>query len=130
MLHLTLGFLFCFVGFSPFISAVWLWCVWMGISLGLLFFKFNQLLESGVCFFFFSFLSCNKLGSFYTKKKPGFDPWVGKILEEGNGNPFCILAWRIPWTEEPGGLQPRGLQRHDWVADMHMLNFLYPLWSL
>ena len=26
-----------------------------------------------------------------------------------------ILAWRIPWTEEPGGLQPRGLQRvrHD-----------------
>ena len=26
-----------------------------------------------------------------------------------------ILAWRIPWTEEPGGLQSRGLQRvrHD-----------------
>ena len=22
-----------------------------------------------------------------------------------------ILAWRIPWTEEPSGLQPRGLQR-------------------
>ena len=22
-----------------------------------------------------------------------------------------ILAWRIPWTEEPGGLQSRGLQR-------------------
>ena len=22
-----------------------------------------------------------------------------------------ILAWRIPWTEEPGGLQPRGAQR-------------------
>ena len=28
---------------------------------------------------------------------------------------FSILAWRIPWTEEPGGLQPIGLQRigHD-----------------
>ena len=26
-----------------------------------------------------------------------------------------ILAWEIPWTEEPGGLQPMGLQRvrHD-----------------
>ena len=26
-----------------------------------------------------------------------------------------VLAWRIPWTEEPGGLQPMGLQRveHD-----------------
>ena len=28
------------------------------------------------------------------------------------------LAWRIPWTEEPGGLQPTGLQRggHDWAT--------------
>ena len=28
-----------------------------------------------------------------------------------------ILAWEIPWTEEPGGLQPKGLQRvgHDWA---------------
>ena len=27
-----------------------------------------------------------------------------------------ILAWRIPWTEEPGGLQSEGSQRagHDW----------------
>ena len=24
---------------------------------------------------------------------------------------FSILAWRIPWTEEPGGLQSMGLQR-------------------
>ena len=23
---------------------------------------------------------------------------------------FSILAWRIPWTEEPGGLQSRGSQ--------------------
>ena len=29
-----------------------------------------------------------------------------------------ILAWRIPWTEEPGGLQSMGSQRvrHDWVT--------------
>ena len=26
-------------------------------------------------------------------------------------------AWRIPWTEEPGGLQSMGSQRHDWVAN-------------
>ena len=32
-----------------------------------------------------------------------------------------ILAWRIPWTEEPGGLQFMRLQRvrHDWVTDTH-----------
>ena len=30
-----------------------------------------------------------------------------------------ILAWRIPWTEEPGGLQSMGLQRvrHDWATN-------------
>ena len=26
-------------------------------------------------------------------------------LEEGMATPLSILAWRIPWTEEPGGLQ-------------------------
>ena len=32
-------------------------------------------------------------------------------LEKGNATHSSILAWRIPWTEEPGGLQPMGLQR-------------------
>ena len=33
----------------------------------------------------------------------GFDPWVGKIpwIRKWHSS---ILAWRIPWTEEPGGL--------------------------
>ena len=40
-----------------------------------------------------------------------FDPWVGKIpLEEGMTTHFSILAWRIPWTEEPCGLQSIRLQ--------------------
>ena len=32
-------------------------------------------------------------------------------LEEGMAAHFSILAWRIPQTEEPGGLQSMGLQR-------------------
>ena len=32
-------------------------------------------------------------------------------LEEGMGAHSSILAWRIPWTEESGGLQPTGSQR-------------------
>ena len=32
-------------------------------------------------------------------------------LEKGMVTHFSILAWRIPWTEEPGGLQSTGLQR-------------------
>ena len=30
-------------------------------------------------------------------------------LEEGMATHYSILAWRIPWTEEPGGLQSMGL---------------------
>ena len=30
------------------------------------------------------------------------------LLEEGMAAHSSILAWRIPWTEEPGGLQPMG----------------------
>ena len=39
-------------------------------------------------------------------------------LEEGMATHSSILAWRIPWAEEPGGLQSIGLQRigHDWVT--------------
>ena len=34
---------------------------------------------------------------------------------EGNGNPLRTLAWKIPWTEEPGRLQSMGSLRvgHD-----------------
>ena len=32
-------------------------------------------------------------------------------LEEQMATHFSILAWKIPWTEEPGGLQSMGLQR-------------------
>ena len=36
-------------------------------------------------------------------------------LEKGMGTHTSILAWRFPWTEEPGGLQPNELRRviHD-----------------
>ena len=36
-------------------------------------------------------------------------------LEEGMGTHSSILAWKIPWTEESGGLQSTGSQRvrHD-----------------
>ena len=31
-------------------------------------------------------------------------------LEKGMTTHSSILAWRIPWAEEPGGLEPMGLQ--------------------
>ena len=40
-------------------------------------------------------------------------------LEEEMATHSRILIWKIPWTEEPGGLQPSGLQRagHDLVTE-------------
>ena len=35
------------------------------------------------------------------------------LLEKGMTTHSRILAWRIPWTEEPGGLQCMGLQKLD-----------------
>ena len=32
-------------------------------------------------------------------------------LEEGMATYYSFLAWKIPWTEEPGGLCSMGLQR-------------------
>ena len=42
-------------------------------------------------------------------------------LQKGMATPSSILSWRIPWTEEPDGLQPMGLQRigcdwSDWAC--------------
>ena len=37
-------------------------------------------------------------------RRRGFDPWVRKIpLEEEIATHSSILAWKILWTEEPGG---------------------------
>ena len=37
-------------------------------------------------------------------KRCGFDPWVRKVPGEGMVTHPSILAWRIPWTVEPGEL--------------------------
>ena len=37
------------------------------------------------------------------------------------------LAWKIPWTEEPGALQTMGLLRigHDWVSSLSLFTFMH-----
>ena len=54
---------------------------------------------------------------------PGFeDP-----LEKGMATHSSILAWKIPWTEEPGGLQSVGLLRvgHDWATSLSLFTFMH-----
>ena len=46
----------------------------------------------------------------------GLIPGLGRLPGGGHSNPFQCLAWRIPWTEVPGGLQSIGSHRvgHNW----------------
>ena len=62
-------------------------------------------------------------------KRHGFYPWIGKIPGGGMATHSSILAWRIPWTEEPGGLL-RQLSTHyvtvgcRWYFTFFVSNFI------
>ena len=58
------------------------------------------------------------------------ETWVRSLgredpLEKEMETHFSILAWRIPWTKEPGRLQSMGSQRvgHDWATSLTLLLF-------
>ena len=70
------------------------------------------------------------------------ETWVQALgwensLEKRMATHSSSLAWRIPWTEEPGGLQPIVSQRvrHDWVGSGRFifyrpsLQFWPPVWE-
>ena len=64
------------------------------------------------------------------------ETWVRSLfwedpLEEGMATHSSILAWRVPWTEEPGGLQSLGLQRvrHNLMTQHSTKNARGPLYS-
>ena len=54
-------------------------------------------------------LSCNRQG--FPCGSAGKESLSCNGLEEEIVTHSGILAWRIPWTEEPDGLQPLGLER-------------------
>ena len=49
-------------------------------------------------------------------------------LEKEMANHSSVLAWKIPWAEEPGGLQSMGSQRvgHDRATNTFMLSYKCP----
>ena len=51
-------------------------------------------------------------------------PGSGRSLEKGMATHSSIPAWRVPWTEEPGGLQSMGSHRvgYDWATNTFHFN--------
>ena len=48
-------------------------------------------------------------------------------MEKAMAPHSSTLAWKIPWTEEPGGLQSMGSLRvgHDWVTSLSLFTFMH-----
>ena len=49
------------------------------------------------------------------------------LMEKTMASHSSTLAWKIPWTEEPGRLQSMGLLRvgHDWATSLSLFTFLH-----
>ena len=54
-------------------------------------------------------------------------PELEKVPEKAMAPHSSALAWKIPWTEEPGGLQSMGSQRvgHDWATSLSLFTFMH-----
>ena len=64
---------------------------------------------------------------------PSLIPGLGRSPGEGMATHSSTVAWRIPWTEEPGGLQSLEFQRvrHDWVTNtVHLSWKIFFTWKL
>ena len=70
--------------------------------------------------------TCQRLPAPASAGDMGLIPVSGRSLEEGNGN-SSRLAWEIPWTAEPGGLQSIGSQsvRHNSVTKQQQQHIYY-----
>ena len=57
----------------------------------------------------------------------GILQWVGSSPEKAMAPHSSTLAWKIPWTEEPGRLQSMGLLGvgHDWVTSLSLFTFTH-----
>ena len=57
-----------------------------------------------------------------------WETWVQSLgredpLEKEMATHSSILAWRIPWTEELGGLQSTGCKESDTTKQLHLRNY-------
>ena len=68
--------------------------------------------------------------SAYNAGDPGLIPGSGRSLEKEMATHSSSLAWKIPWTEEPGSLQFMGSQSRTQLSNFtFFLSFLYVIYS-
>ena len=60
----------------------------------------------------------------------GSIPGSGRSPGGGHGNPLQCSCLRIPWTEEPGGLQAMGSQSQTWLSDLARIHISILFWII
>jgi len=67
--------------------------------------------------------SCHTAGSIIRWITASYCPGMEKAMAPHSST----LAWKIPWTEEPGGLQSMGSLRvgHDWATSLSLFTFMH-----
>jgi len=63
----------------------------------------------------------------WNKSDKGNIIWCHLHAEKAMAPHSSTLAWKIPWTEEPGGLQSMGSPRvgHDWATSLSLFTFMH-----
>ena len=95
--------------------------------------KFHPFLSSQVLFVSHLSYCGASLVAQMVKNLPAMrETWVQSLdwkdpLEKGMATHSSILAWRIPWIEEPGGLQSMGLQSWTQLSDFYFTELLWQL---
>ena len=87
-------------------------------------FELNQTVSNPTCIVFMTMFVAFLMSEMVRNLPAMQETWVWSLgredtLEKGMAIHSSILAWRIPWTEDPGGLySPWGRRvRHDWVTN-------------
>ena len=108
--------------------------LWKGFSSFFIFLNFtvqiSTLKQNSVCVYIHIFMFPLRASLVAQRLKhlpPMLETWVWFLgredpLEKEMATHSNILAWRIPWTEEPGGLQSMESQRvgHSWVTSLSL----------
>ena len=80
-------------------------------------FTTSTIWEASLCLFIYLFIIINSSNSNINNGSHHLITALWQAvyisLEKEMATHPSILAWKIPWTEEPGGLQSMGSQRHD-----------------
>ena len=99
---------------------------YISIKVQIIFFK-NSIINS--CQFNSVFSSgSNGKESACSVGDPGLIPGQEDPLEKGMTTHSSILTWRIPWTENPGGLQSMKSQSQMWLSELHIHFLILIIW--